>query len=328
MMNEAALGALRGKTLTVRELLAQWGYRIRNHESVPRVRLDLERVGLTTDPHFTTGPMTQTVRVVPVAEEGEDTPDQPDSQGTSVDVSSDELPQVSMQVRHLPAACGGVVRVAPTAEFNEATTLMMKYDYSQIPVLAGQSSLRGVVSWKSIARMFAFNRHQSLENATEQDVQIVSSHDDLLMILPVITAHDFVLVRNEHGHVCGILTTADLAMQFENVARPFFAIGEIERRLRGCLSPVFDGDTVKKVTKGRWDRVDQMMFGHYLDLLRKPDCWRQLDWPAIDQGLFVEELDSVRKIRNEVMHFQPTPLSPSQEKQLAQFLGMLRRINP
>jgi hypothetical protein len=131
-------------------------------------------------------------------------------------------------------------------------------------------------------------------------------------MLPVVTAHDFVLVRDERGRVCGIVTTADLAMQFDNVAKPFFTIGEIERRLRRCLAPVFDGEAVASVTGGRWDRVEQMVFGQYVTLLRRPDCWNKLGWSVIDQNLFVDMLDAVRQIRNEVMHFQPTPLSASQ----------------
>jgi CBS domain-containing protein len=338
MMDDIALNALRGTTPTVRELLTKWGYRIRNHESVPRIRFDLERVGLTTDPPFATGPMDAPVRIVPIAPEKGDTPVPPggveaagrtEDEAVEAGPATDELPQVSMRVGHLPAARGGVVSVKPTDSYEHAVTLMMQWDFSQIPVIEGDSYLRGAVTWRSVARMYAFGHAPSLANATEQEVQIVHTHDDLLATLPVVTAYDYVLVRNEHGHICGIVTTADLALQFENVARPFFTIGEIERRLRQCLAPVFDGDpAVQAATRGQADRVDGMMFGNYLTLLRQPQCWRRLGWPVVDQGLFVTLLNDVREIRNEVMHFRPTALTAGQYEQLDQFLGMLKNINP
>jgi hypothetical protein len=177
--------------------------------------------------------------------------------------------------------------------------------------------------------MYASQSDRTLANAMDRDVQIVHTGDNLLATLPIIAACDYVLVRNQHGQICGIVTTADLAVQFGNVAKPFFTIGEIEHRLRRFLTPVFDCDpAVRKATRKRTDRVGEMMFGDYVALLRSPQNWLRLGWPFIDHGLFIELLDRVRRIRNAVVHFRPTTLTASENEQVDQLLLMLKNIGP
>ncbi len=356
MMDEAALTALRGTELTIRELLTRWGYRIRNADSVSRIRFDLERVGLVTSPTFDIGSMNITIRIVPItapepepepepvsstaatssgtgpagaAGDGPPAPEPTDE--TPADHAAEELPAAAIRVDDLPSARTPVVCVTPGDTVAYATSLMMKLDYSQIPVVEGDSSLHGVVTWQSVARMYANQSERTLANTMDpaSDVTIVHTGDNLLAVLPTIAACDYVLVRNQHGHICGIVTTADLAVQFGTVARPFFVIGEIERRLRGFLTPVFDHDpAVKRATRKRTDRVGEMMFGDYVKLLSSPENWQRLGWPFVDRDLFIELLDEVRKVRNTVAHFRPTTLTTVENQQVDQLLLMLKNVGP
>jgi CBS domain-containing protein len=346
-MDDVALNALRGTSLTIRELLARWGYRIRNADSVPRVRFDLEQVGLMTDPPFEAGAMDTKVRVVPIAapETGPVTASAPSGTvptGTAGDAEpiaepvvappddvAEDLPAAAMRVDDLPSARTPVVCVKPDDTLTYATTLMLKLDYSQIPVVEGDSHLHGVVTWQSVARMYASLSDKNLTNAIDHEVQTVNTWDSLLATLPIIVGCDFVLVRNQPGQICGIVTTADLAVQFGGVARPYFMIGEIERRLRGFLAPVFDGDpAVRRATKKRTDQVGSMMFGEYIALLKMPQNWVKLGWSFVDHDLFIELLDGVRKIRNAVAHFRPMTLTASENQRVDELLLMLKNISP
>jgi hypothetical protein len=46
--------------------------------------------------------------------------------------------------------------------------------------------------------------------------------------------------------------------------------------------------------------------GEYQRVLADPGIWTKLGWP-LDRATFIERLDEIRHIRNDVMHFNPDP---------------------
>ena len=52
--------------------------------------------------------------------------------------------------------------------------------------------------------------------------------------------------------------------------------------------------------------IDQFSFGDYLRAFENEGLWRQLGW-SIDRSVFREQLEAIRTIRNDVMHFNPDP---------------------
>jgi CBS domain-containing protein len=331
--NDDVLIGLKGATLRIRDLLAVWGCRTRNHETVPRIQLDLARVDLTTVPPFAAGSIDDEVRVVPTGEpNAEPEPEEPMAAVGDEEPAAEEdavglLPRIAMRVGDLPCAREGVVSVTPRDSLTRATTIMTGRGYSQLPVLDGAATVHGVVTWSSIAHMHSTGREPCLANATTNEYQLVEATTHLLPTLPLIRRHEFVLVRGLDGTVNGIVTAADLADQFAVVAKPFFTLGEIERRLRRCLGRAFDENDVRVAT-GRKQAVDHMMFGGYVRLLRREDLWPKLGWPGVDRELFVEQLDRVRLVRNDVMHFDPKPLTADQLALLDGFVGMMRQYDP
>jgi hypothetical protein len=67
-----------------------------------------------------------------------------------------------------------------------------------------------------------------------------------------------------------------------------------------------------------------MTVGQYKAVLGNPDCWQQLGWP-LDQAQFVKRLDEIRRVRNNVMHFNPDPPKPADVAKLRIFLDVIRR---
>ncbi|OHV28449.1 MULTISPECIES: CBS domain-containing protein [Pseudofrankia] len=429
-MDADDIRALRDASLTIGQLLARWGQRVRDDIAVPRISRDLAAAGLTTWPDFARGPLTTVVRVVPLPEPGaraaeepgsdpaddepgldpadderdaveaapaeaparstadagdpsapgrpapperpvpsgqpqpQPQPQQPPQQppprpgqpgqpprpgqldGTPPDggrrrarrrrkgVASGQpgadadgaAPWVAMKVGHLPSAKGGVSSVPSGTPLARVTTLMLKRGYSQVLVLDGSSNLRGAVTWRSIATMQGSRRQHTLENATDPDVESVQVTDDLLATLPRITERGFVIVWRD-GRVCGIVTTADLATAYDRLAHPYFLIGEIERRLRRCLGPRFGIEDLRAVNPDATS-VSNLMFGEYLKLLRTPGQWAKLSWATVDHHQFLHDLDEVRRIRNEIMHFDPRPLTDRQKEHLRQFCGVLKGMDP
>jgi hypothetical protein len=71
--------------------------------------------------------------------------------------------------------------------------------------------------------------------------------------------------------------------------------------------------------------VSDLGFGEYLRLLTDPKMWSKLGL-KIDQKTFTHYLEEVRKIRNEVMHFDPEGIGPEDMKSLRSMVAFLRQL--
>ncbi|MFF3406995.1 CBS domain-containing protein [Streptomyces sp. NPDC002742] len=365
---ELDVAGLAGATLSRRQLLARWDIRFRNHAAVSRISLALSNAGLTTVPDLAVGPIDGEIRVVSLPSgnavpaqahppgdpdpgahravtveapdevaqdppQAADTGATPDSDGAPDGAPGEDpvglLPQTALRVSVFPSADGGAVSITPDDTLPKAMSIMAERGFSQLPVLDGLGTLQGVVTWASIAHMHATGREATVRNALTSEYHAVESTAYLLPVVPMIQAYGFVLVRSAAGSVTGIVTTADLADQFVAIARPFFVLGEIERRLRRCLSRVYGEDDVRRVHKDRRRRqVDQLMFGEYIRLLDDEERWKKLNWPGVDRGHFVGLLRRVKDVRNGVMHFNSGYPDDAATVLLDRFVGILRGYDP
>lgn len=344
--------------IPIRELLAVWGHRHRDFDIVTEIRANLAARGLTTDPPFETGPSSATVRLVSTrqgrTEErqdrargadtatkgsapqgdaqqvGEPTPPPQESRTEHAPEGADEeaFPQVSLRVGDLNSATRGVTSVHPEQSLQTAHTLMMRHGYSQLPVLADVGTLVGVVSWESIACAWVAHSDVTLADATFAPQEVIQVNNDLLQQLPKIVGSGFAFVRDTGDRICGIVTTADLSEQFDYLARPFFIIGEIERRMRRRIDDRVPLATLQSIGGGsRVQGAKDLMFGKLVELLSNAQRWQLLGWD-VDREIFVSDLDEVRKIRNAVMHFNAESLASEQIDHLHRFAAWLRRLDP
>jgi CBS domain-containing protein len=76
------------------------------------------------------------------------------SVGESIDLLTQNKKELvtSFQLSRLPTTESGVIRIHPNAKIQEAATIMIERDFSQLPVMTNERDLKGIVSWKSIAR--------------------------------------------------------------------------------------------------------------------------------------------------------------------------------
>ncbi|HEY2357582.1 MAG TPA: CBS domain-containing protein, partial [Phenylobacterium sp.] len=133
------------------------------------------------------------------------------------------------------------VSVKPNATLQEATTMMLARNFSQVPVMTNERDVKGVVSWASIGARTA-------ANITGADVQYfmdehreISASATLFDAIRVIRESDYVLVRAPDRRIIGIVTATDIAEQFESISTPFLLLAEIENHLRSLIA--------KKLTK-------------------------------------------------------------------------------
>jgi CBS domain-containing protein len=306
--------------MPVRDLLARWDAKADGTTSYQRIDADLANHGLTTSPNYRKVSIDTMVRLITPAQEAKTTGNAP------ADADGENELDVGLTVGNLPSALNHVVSVPPTATFDEAITVMMLNGYSQLAVLSGTHTLRGAVTWQSIA----YTRHAN-PNASFADAIIPareSRYDqELVEVLPDLETWDFVFVRDEKNAVAGIVTTADVVGKYRELSTPFILIGELDQVLRQLISRTFTLKEVTSLCDADGSRsvksFDDLDMGDYQRVLENPECWAKLGW-RVDRATFVKRLDDLRVIRNNVMHFNPEPLPANTVERLRYILKLLR----
>ncbi|WP_141576283.1 CBS domain-containing protein [Actinomadura sp. WMMA1423] len=306
--------------LTVGRLLALFGERNRDPGIVAGIDTALSEAGLRCVPSLIHGNLSSTVTVGPL-EEAREAPEPGGEEET--------LAATALRIGDLPTARmpdGALVHLLPEDDLPRARMLMLENRFSQLPVLSGVM-LKGVVSWQSIAMAHARGQCESLTDVTEP-AREVSIDAELLVTIPDIIENNCVFVHDDHK-ITGLVTVADLSLEFGRLTGPFLRLGEIERRLRKCVNRMCGTAEELRAASGnnKADCPEDLTIWQIQQVFAKPDCWARLPW-ALHRDDFVTRLDAVRKIRNEVAHFRPNPLTETQLKQVDAFAGLLKTFVP
>jgi predicted transcriptional regulator len=203
----------------------------------------------------------------------------------------------------------GLISVTRDTPLNKAITLMILYNFSQIPILSGPREVDGVISWKSIGRALALGKTCSIVSDCKDDVVILNYDEPLFNAVKFVIEKDFVLVRQKDKTISGIVTMTDIGEQFISMAEPFLIIEQIENHIRKILDQKFSTEdlSLQLTHEGKPKEINSLSdlsFGHYIKIIEDPKKFEKLKL-NIDRSLLVKQLEEVRKIRNDVMHFDP-----------------------
>ena len=236
----------------------------------------------------------------------------------------------TFRLGRLDAANKQIVAVQPNDSLEKAVTLMLTNDFSQLPVINGERDVKGMVSWKTIGSRLALNKPCLQCKDFMEPAQILSQDVSLLEAVDVIAKHDYVLVQRSDKTIGGLVTASDFSLQFRAMSEPFLLVGEIENGIRHLLHGRFDSSELQNArVEGDSRRIvkspSDLTFGEYVRLLESESNWSRLG-VKIDRVEFVRQLDRVRMIRNDVMHFDPDGLDPDDKNFLAEFAQFLKRI--
>jgi hypothetical protein len=325
------------RQITVRELIGIWGSRARDFGVNERVNADLNNRGLTTRPDFRAVTLDNSISVILTTQMPGDGPsaviaDKPSEtlEVAQLTITADDDDDVSwdhgLTIGNLPSASKIVSSVAPDATFEQAITVMIIEDYSQLAVMSGPRNLKGAVSWKSIAKARNANPDAKLSAAIFRAAEVPYTAD-LISTLPLIQSREFVFVLGADRSVTGIVTLADVVEVYGQMASPFFMIGRIDQRLRRIIEAAFSIKTIVALCDSDGERsldgYDQLTMGDYQRLLENPDCWDNLGW-ALDRRLFSARLTEIAQIRNNLMHFNNDPIPDDMVFMLQNFLDLLQ----
>lgn len=237
------------------------------------------------------------------------------------------------RIRLLDAANRPPISVSRDSKLKEALTLMMLHNYSQLPVMTGERTVQGVITWETIGYGLTNGCESDLvRDFISNEIPIVAYDTPLLKAISTIIQKDFVLIRKSDKTISGIVTLADISKHFLTVSEPFLLLEQIENHIRQILNGKFLLKDLKDFCKiGENEReiehIDDLNFGDYVRIIEKPEHWEKLKL-SIERTHFIKHLDKVRKIRNDIMHFDPDGITDEQKKDLVKmsnFLSELRK---
>jgi CBS domain-containing protein len=141
------------------------------------------------------------------------------------------------RIGRLPSANVIPTPVTPNTNLSVAITLMLGYDFSQLPVMIGQRDVKGVISWASIGARLALGRACTEVRECMDAPRIISSDTSIFDAIAEIVRDQYVLIRDSSNKISGIVTASDLSEQFRRLTEPFLLLGEIENHIRSPYHP-------------------------------------------------------------------------------------------
>jgi CBS domain protein len=306
------------------DLLGIWGYSARDYGPVSEIRQDLKEAGLGCEPDVGDAGHGTIVRVGPGLGVVRVTGDADRDPG---DLPL-QLPLNPMLVGDIPSWNRPVVRVPPEFSIAQAQARMAQNGCSLLAVMSGDRDLVGAVSWELIAKARVRKAAPNLEDAMLAPAPVARCDHELLENIDMIEKHGFFFVRDTDDRICGLVTAADLTAAYGRLTKPYFQLGEIERRLRHCLNAHFSTDQMRAAVsrnKRRINSADDMEFGQYKEVLGDDARWSTLD-SGLDHVTFIDQLDEARKVRNKIMHFGKE-LTAEEQVELDRCLRLMRHLD-
>ena len=315
----------KAKMVRVKELLSWFNAQRRGVLVIREIRAALKKAKLMTVPDFEVAYIDQRIKLkaatqpetrkpeiakeVVVEEHGAGT----DSVSTAVVGGS--VPDPAPRIGMLEAANTKPVSVKLETELREAITIMALRGFSQLPVMGGERTVAGLISWRSIgnARMQNKTACERVKDCLES-VEVVSFDMHLFEAVKLIAEKDVVLVRDSDNRISGVVTTSDISVQFGALSEPFLLLSEIENHIRRIIDGKFSLEELKAArnpndAERKIENVANLTFGEYIRLLEAPINWERLNY-QLDRVECIKRLREVGRIRNDVMHFHPDGISP------------------
>ena len=292
----AAIAALLKKGVapqreTVRSFLLWFNADRRGYRVVRRIRSALKRYGIVTSLDFEYTYIDGFVSF-------EKAP--PDTGGNDAEAGM-AIADPTYRIGRLESANKIPTTVKQDSTLQQAVTLMLTNDFSQLPVMTGPREVKGIVSWKTIGCRLALRRPCANVRDCMEPAHVVSIDESLFSAITTIASHDYVLVQAVDKTICGIVTASDFNDQFRILAEPFLLVGEIENGVRRILHGKFTVNELEEAeAPGEDSRTIEgpadLTFGEYVRLIEPEKRWKKLRL-EIDRVEFIARLNRVREIR-------------------------------
>ena len=239
---------------------------------------------------------------------------------------------MAIQVQQLIEGKGKPESITRNAPVTEALTLMVNFDYSQLPVTRLEDDIHipeGTVTYEGILRGIR-NFGAKLETLKVKDVMVPApifrQDDDLFDILNKLKETNAVLVTGPEGReLVGIVTSYDSTEYFRDRTEDLMRVEDIETTIKEFIEWAYTGPygESKKEELSRaifavsarpnqnssetekQKQFDELTLNDYISLLGYKKTWDFFE-PifGIPRESLIELLNKIRVIRNALAHFR------------------------
>jgi CBS domain-containing protein len=225
------------------------------------------------------------------------------------------------------------ITINATKKVSDALNLMIANDFSQLPVVDAAGALVGIISEKTIAKTYYFQRAAvSLLDLTVDHCKAravtMSPEDDLFDALDRLRETACIVIVKDKKPF-RILTDYDSTHFFRDTAEGLILIEDIEVTLRQYINAIYRDEPALDTAlinvfgadkadpaKSRRD-YERISLGDHIRLITHEKNWPEFNGVFEPQRMFEELMDQVRRIRNQLAHFRDR-LDPVQRQALLQ----------
>lgn len=235
-----------------------------------------------------------------------------------------------IRLKTLQAAAKKPICIQRESKLDEAITIMQIHKYSQLPVLSGPKKICGYISWTTIGIALTQGiKSDTVKDYINEDVRTLSPETPILSAIKEIYEHDFVIVVDKSKELLGIITTTDISSQFLKMEEPFLLLEQIENQIRQLIDGKFLLEKIREACKKpsqNIESIEDLAFGDYIRLIEIPKNWAALNLKYVDKTIFINKIDDIRKIRNDIMHFEPAGITTTQHEKLKEMSDYLTSL--
>lgn len=297
--------------MTPRELLSYFYYEKRTYGNNARIDEFLDKNNLRTEPYYVYGWIDGKIILK-------------HKERAKSKSGSDPIAKIGI----LPSANKPPITINRDAKLSEAVTLMMMNNYSQLPVMSSPRSVEGLITWETIGIGITNNNNSTdVKDFLKKDTLILDLDTPLLEAIKIVIKEEVVLVQKKDKTLSGIITIADISSQFFTLTEPFLLLEKIENLIRLLLNEKFLVEDLKSICQEdeKIEFIDDLTFRQYIRLIEKEEYWKKLNL-NIERVPFIKQLDKIRMIRNDIMHFDPEGITSEQRTDLNNMANFLTEI--
>jgi CBS domain-containing protein len=202
----------------------------------------------------------------------------------------------------------------------EALTIMVEFDFSQLPIIDEQGNLLGMISENSIINTyFNINTAVSLLDLTVDhcmtSYQKITPDSDIFDALSLLDdVYAVIVVENQKP--IGILTNYDTTNFFRDLTKGLIIVQDIEVSLRHYIESVFPNEKRmdaalmrafkenKKNPTRPAKEYEDLSFGEHIQLIVTAQNWTKLQNYFKPKEMFIMLMQQVGDIRNQLSHFR------------------------
>ncbi len=332
---------------TPREILTHFDKERRHPDTILSIRKALRKLQVKTSPRFYSVNLDSQISILPSDKRPTEEEPKEDSRQPIITFGMLKCVEQQRELR-IPAPTlpnGEPARqpypkwiLGPQEPIESAVVLLAQKNVDYVPVGIDETKIMGVICWDDIAMQGFLNRDKKVIKCGSccSDPIFVQDCDSVYDKKQEMTESGYVIVRDEPGRCFAVVSASDLAVELLRLTESFLLLQEIENLIRQIIA--FTDPSIEELIAPAWEKrkqriksIDDLQFEEYKGVLLHPPIFERLTKELMISGILVEQIanehiETVRNIRNKVLHFHPDENSDLVQKTLSNTRDMLIKL--